>query len=207
MTSTTDTLQRQRSSSLAVQLSRFRELGIVAFLVVVIIVTVLLKPNFIQPINIRSILLWIPLLSVVAMGQMMVIITRGIDVSVGSILAFSGIVVGMIFRDFPEFNIYLGTLLGILLGAMLGAINGGLIAWLKVPPIITTLGTLSAYRGLVFIVSGGRQIDPNHVPTALIRWSQRGPFGIQWIPWVVIIAIVFTLHQDGTQYLRRRRQS
>jgi len=154
---------------------------------------VLLKPNFIQPINIRSILLWIPLLSVVAMGQMMVIITRGIDVSVGSILAFSGIVVGMIFRDFPEFNIYLGTLLGILLGAMLGAINGGLIAWLKVPPIITTLGTLSAYRGLVFIVSGGRQIDPNHVPTALIRWSQRGPFGIQWIPWVVIIAIVVAL--------------
>lgn len=193
MTSTTDTLQRQRSSSLAVQLSRFRELGIVAILVVVIIVTVLLKPNFIQPINIRSILLWIPLLSVVAMGQMMVIITRGIDVSVGSILAFSGIVVGMIFRDFPEFNIYLGTLLGILLGAMLGAINGGLIAWLKVPPIITTLGTLSAYRGLVFIVSGGRQIDPNHVPTALIRWSQRGPFGIQWIPWVVIIAIVVAL--------------
>jgi rhamnose transport system permease protein len=193
MTSTTDTLQRQRSSSLAVQLSRFRELGIVAILVVVIIVTVLLKPNFIQPINIRSILLWIPLLSVVAMGQMMVIITRGIDVSVGSILAFSGIVVGMIFRDFPEFNIYLGTLLGILLGAMLGAINGGLIAWLKVPPIITTLGTLSAYRGLVFIVSGGRQIDPNHVPTALIRWSQRGPFGIQWIPWVVIIAIVVAM--------------
>ncbi len=193
MTSTTDTLHRQSSSNLAVQLSRFREIGIVAFLVIVIIVTVLLKPNFIQPINIRSILLWIPLLSVVAMGQMMVIITRGIDVSVGSILAFSGIVVGMIFRDFPEFNIYLGTLLGILLGAMLGAINGGLIAWLKVPPIITTLGTLSAYRGLVFIVSGGRQIDPNHVPTALIRWSQRGPFGIQWVPWVVIIAIVVAL--------------
>jgi len=193
MTSTTDTLHRQSSSNLTVQLSRFREIGIVAFLIIVIIVTVLLKPNFIQPINIRSILLWIPLLSVVAMGQMMVIITRGIDVSVGSILAFSGIVVGMIFRDFPEFNIYLGTLLGILLGAMLGAINGGLIAWLKVPPIITTLGTLSAYRGLVFIVSGGRQIDPNHVPTALIRWSQRGPFGIQWIPWVVIIAIVVAL--------------
>ena len=193
MTSTTDTLHRQSSSNLAVQLSRFREIGIVAFLVIVIIVTVLLKPNFIQPINIRSILLWIPLLSVVAMGQMMVIITRGIDVSVGSILAFSGIVVGMIFRDFPEFNIYLGTLLGILLGAMLGAINGGLIAWLKVPPIITTLGTLSAYRGLVFIVSGGRQIDPNHVPTALIRWSQRGPFDIQWVPWVVIIAIVVAL--------------
>jgi len=189
MVTVSDTLHRQRSSSLAVRLSRFRELGIVAFLVVVIAVATAIEPRFLQPFNVRSILLWIPLLAVIAMGEMMVIITRGIDVSVGSILGFAGIVVGMIFRDYPDFNIYLGTLLGILLGAMLGAINGALISWARVPPIITTLGTLSAYRGLVFIVSGGRQIDPNHVPTALIRWSQRGPFGIQWIPWVVVTAL------------------
>lgn len=190
MASTTDVLHRQRASNLAVRLSRFRELGIVIFLAVVIGVTLALKPDFFKPINVRSILLWIPLIAVVAMGEMMVIITRGIDVSVGSTLAFAGIVVGMLFRDFPEFNIYLGTALGILIGAGLGAINGGLIAYLRVPPIITTLGTLSVYRGLTFIVSGGRQIDPNHVPTALIRWSQRGPFEIQWIPWVVVAAIV-----------------
>jgi rhamnose transport system permease protein len=52
---------------------------------------------------------------------------------------------------------------------------------------------LSVYRGLVFIVSGGRQIDPNHVPTPLIRWSQRGPFEFQWVPWVVIIAVVVAI--------------
>jgi rhamnose transport system permease protein len=176
-----------------VRLSRFRELGIIVFLAAVILVTLSVKPDFLKPINIRSILLWIPLLTVIAMGEMMVIITRGIDVSVGSTLAFAGIVVGMIFRDFPDFNIYLGTLLGILLGAMLGGLNGFLVAWLRIPPIITTLGTLSAYRGLVFIVSGGRQIDPNHVPTDLIRWSQRGPFEVQWIPWVVVVAIIVTL--------------
>ena len=191
MATTTDTLDRKRSSDLAVRLARFRELGIVVFLIVVLGVTMVFQPDFLlKPINVRSILLWIPLLAVIAMGEMMVIITRGIDLSIGSILAFAGIVVGMIFRDVPGFNIYLGALIGILLGAMLGAINGGLIAWLKIPPIITTLGTLSAYRGLVFIVSGGRQIDPNHVPTALIRWSQRGPFGIQWVPYVVLIAVV-----------------
>ena len=72
----------------------------------------------------------------------------------------------------------------------LGALNGALIAWAKVPPIITTLGTLSAYRGLTFIVSEGRQIDPNYVPRALIRWSQVGPFGIDLVPWVVVIAVV-----------------
>lgn len=192
-TTTTDTLHRKRSSNITVQLSRFRELGIIVFLAAVILITLSFKPDFLKPINIRSILLWIPLLTVIAMGEMMVIITRGIDVSIGSILAFSGIVVGMIFRDFPDFNIYLGTLLGILLGAGLGGINGALIAWLKIPPIITTLGTLSAYRGLVFIVSNGRQIDPNHVPTDLIRWSQRGPFDLQWIPWVVVVAIVIAI--------------
>ena len=193
MASVSDTLHRQQSSNLGVRLSRFREIGIIVFLIAVIGVTLFFKPNFLRPINIRSILLWIPLLVIIATGEMMVIITRGIDVSVGSTLAFSGIVVGMIFRDNPGFNIFLGVVLGILLGAVLGAVNGLLIAWARIPPIITTLGTLSVYRGLVFIVSGGRQIDPNHVPTALIRWSQRGPFGLQWIPWVVLVAVAVAI--------------
>lgn len=204
MSSTTGVLNHRQTSDLALRLSRFRELGIIIFLVIVLGVTLALKPDFFKPINVRSILLWIPLITVVAMGQMMVIITRGIDVSVGSTLAFAGIVVGMIFRDFPEFNIYLGTFLGILIGAVLGAINGGLIAYLSVPPIITTLGTLSVYRGLTFIVSGGRQIDPNHVPTALIRWSQRGPFGSQWVPWVVVVAVIVTI--AAYIFLRFRRR-
>lgn len=193
MATSSSALNGNGVGSLGVRLSRFREIGIIVFLIAIVGITLAFQPNFLRPINIRSILLWIPLLVIIASGEMMVIITRGIDVSVGSILAFSGIVVGMIFRDYPEFNIFLGVVLGILLGALLGAINGLLIAWARIPPIITTLGTLSVYRGLVFIVSGGRQIDPNHVPTALIRWSQRGPFGLQWVPWVVIIAAVVAL--------------
>ena len=172
------------------RLARIREAAIVVLLVIIIAVVTAIEPRFISNLNIRSILLWVPLLTVVAMGQMMVIIIRGIDVSVGSILGFAGIVVGMIFRDNPGFNVYLGMLLGILIGAVLGAINGSLIAWVKIPPIIATLGTLSVYRGFVFIVSGGRQIDPNHIPVEFIRWSQRGPFGSQLIPWVVIIALI-----------------
>lgn len=193
MAAITSTAQKQYSSNLAVRLSRFRELSIIVFLVLVVALSAAVEPRFLQPFNIRSTLLWIPLLAVIAMGEMMVIITRGIDVSVGSIMGFAGIVVGMIFRDNPGFNIYLGTLLGILLGAMLGAVNGLLIARAKIPPVITTLGTLSAFRGLVFIVSGGRQIDPNHIPTALIRWSQVGPFNIQWVPWVVLVALVVAI--------------
>ena len=181
------------SRNLAVQLARFREIGIVIFLVLVVIVATIFEPRFFSAFNLRSILLWVPLLTVVAMGEMMVIITRGIDVSVGAILALAGIIVGMIFRDFPGFNIYLGTLLGILIGLLLGMFNGAMIAWVHIPPVITTLGTLSMYRGLTFIVSRGRQIDPNYVPRALIRWSQTGPFGVELVPWVVIIAIVVSI--------------
>lgn len=187
-------LSRQRNgSNLAVQLARFREVGIIAFLLVIVVGATTAEPRFLSPFNLRTVLLWVPLLVTVAMGQMMVIITRGIDVSVGSILALAGIIVGMIFRDFPEFNIYLGTLIGILIGLALGAVNGALIAWMKIPPVITTLGTLSIYRGLTFIVSQGRQIDPNHVPRSLIFWSQQGPFGINLVPWVVVIAAVVAL--------------
>jgi rhamnose transport system permease protein len=123
MASVSNSLDRQETSDLGLKLSRFREIGIIVFLIAVIGITLFFRPNFLSPINIRSILLWIPLLVIIACGEMMVIITRGIDVSVGSTLAFSGIVVGMIFRDNPDFNIFLGVLLGILLGRPWGRLT------------------------------------------------------------------------------------
>ncbi len=190
MTTLSNVRGGQQNSTLVVRLARIREAATVVLLVIIIAVVTAIEPRFLTAFNLRSILLWVPLLTVVAMGEMMVIIIRGIDVSVGSMLGFAGIVVGMIFRDHPGFNIYLGTLLAVLIGAVLGAINGSLITWVKIPPVITTLGTLSAYRGFVFIVSGGRQIDPNYIPKDLVRWSQRGPFDSQLVPWVVVIALI-----------------
>jgi rhamnose transport system permease protein len=188
-TATTNLRARQQSSSVLVRMARLRELSTVGLLVLVVAGATIAEPRFLSAFNLRSVLLWVPLLACMAMGMMMVIITRGIDVSVGSTLGFAGIVVGMIFRDHPGFNIYLGTLIGILLGAILGAVNGTFIAWVKIPPVIATLGTLSAYRGLTFIVSAGRQIDNQNIPVALIRWSQTGPLGTELVPWIVVIAL------------------
>lgn len=192
-TTSTTVNQRSNNQGLVTWLARFRELGIVLFLIAIVLLVTAVQPRFLSLFNLRSILLWVPLLTVVAMGEMMVIITRGIDISIGSILGFAGIAVGMIFRDNPGFNIYLAAVLGILIGMVLGAFNGALVAWVKVPPIIATLGTLSMYRGLTFVLSGGRQIDPNHVPSELIGWSQSGPGGLDLVPWVVIIALVVTI--------------
>ncbi len=192
-TTSTTVNRRSNNQGLVTWLARFRELGIVLFLIAIVLLVTAVQPRFFSLFNLRSILLWVPLLTVVAMGEMMVIITRGIDISIGSILGFAGIAVGMIFRDNPGFNIYLAAVLGILIGMVLGAFNGALVAWVKVPPIIATLGTLSMYRGLTFVLSGGRQIDPNHVPSELIGWSQSGPGGLDLVPWVVIIALVVTI--------------
>src|SRR5262249_37062599 len=75
---------------------------------------------------------------------------------------------------------------------LLGLINGGLIAWGKIPPIIATLGTLSAYRGLVFIVSHGEQVDSNFIPSAITDWSMNGPLriGSVTIPWLLLFPLL-----------------
>jgi rhamnose transport system permease protein len=80
-------------------------------------------------------------------------------------------------------------------GAALGLLNGALVALLRVPAIIATLGTYTAYRGLIFIYSGGRQVDNNHLPSSLIRLSQTSPLlGVPWIVWfAALVAIVTAL--------------
>jgi rhamnose transport system permease protein len=165
---------------------QFRELGIIITAIVVFFVVAAIDPRFMKYDNLRSIMLYIPLIVVVAVGEMMVIVTRNIDLSVGSILGFSGIVVGTIFVAHPGFPIWLAFLLGTIVGALLGGFNGLLITKLQLPSIIVTLGTLSIYRGGLFIYGGGRQIDPNHIPVDLIRLSQTSPVAI---PWIVIFAI------------------
>jgi len=188
------------------RIAKFRELGTLVLLALVVLFAFLRDPRFLEARSINSILLWIPLLAVIGMGQMLVIVTRGIDVSVGSIVGLAGIVAGMTFRANPDMNVFLGLLVGIGVGLILGCINAAVIAWAKVPPIIATLGTLSAYRGLVFIVSGGRQVDSNDLPEALTHWSLEGPIrlGGVTITWLLVIALLMAA---GTAYFVRRTRA
>jgi len=167
------------------RLARVREAGLVAMLVLLFIVAGAVQPRFLSFETLSIILLTIPLILVAAMGQMMVIVARHVDLSIGSILGFAAIAVGMMFRDISDMPLWLGFVLGIGIGAGLGLVNGLIVALFRLPAIIVTLGTLSLYRGLIFILSGGRQVDPNHIPEPLIRMAQTSPIGI---PWIVIIA-------------------
>lgn len=189
-----------------------RELSLLVAIILIVGVAIMLQPRFASEQNIRSILLWVPLLAVAAMGQTAVIITRGIDVSVGSILGLAGMTTAILLRDYPQLGVGGAAVIGIGLGAVLGAINGGMIAFAKVPPIVATLGTLGIYRGLTFIVSGGRQVDDYQLPKDLMNWSLEGPSllskvpFLSTIPWVVWIAIiVMLLSHLGMTYTRYGR--
>lgn len=176
--------------SLSELFTHFREIGVILMVLGVFILASIIEPRFLRYENIRSILLYTPLIIVIAMGMLMVMISGNIDLSVGSSMAFCGIAVGLIFIKNPEFSIWLAFILGIVIGAGLGAFNGFLITICKLPAIIATLATLNLFRGMLFIISGGRQIDPNYIPDKLIKLSQTSPI---IIPWVVVFAVIFAV--------------
>ncbi|MHB8277937.1 MAG: ABC transporter permease [Candidatus Humimicrobiaceae bacterium] len=153
-----------------------RELGIFVFLVVLIIAVAIRNPDFISSGNIRDILIDITILGIVSIGQMAAFLTGGIDLSVGSIIGFSSIVVGLMISRFQITNPILAILLGLVVGVCLGAFNGFLIVRFKMPAIIVTLGTLSVFRGLAFIINfyinKGQWIDADKLPTSIKAFAQ-----------------------------------
>src|SRR5207253_3166189 len=127
---------------------RFREAGIILFILVLSGLVTLRNPAFLTADNFRDILLNISILVIVALAQTMVIITRGIDLSVGSMIGLTAMMVSFTMVAFPGMPPALTLPLGMALGAVLGSLNGLIVAYGGVPPIIATLGTLSVYRGL-----------------------------------------------------------
>ena len=177
-------------SNLLWALARFRELGIIVFILVLVVVVSLRTPNFLNLGNFRDILLDISILLIVALAQTMVILTHGIDLSVGSSIGLVAMMVAFTIKANPNISMVLVVVLGMALGAVLGTFNGLIIAVGKVPPIIATLGTLSIYRGMVFLYSKGKWIPSYQLPDAFKMLSKGTPLGI---PNIIIFAIVVSI--------------
>lgn len=135
---------------------------LIATLAMCVVFTVLNK-NFLNYSNFLTILQQMVLNGVLAVGMMFTIITGGIDLSVGCTYAITGIVVASCTVNYGM-NPFLAILVGILIGAVLGAFNGFLINQLKLQPFIATLGTMSLYRGIAYVVTGG--VPVTNVPTS-----------------------------------------
>jgi rhamnose transport system permease protein len=139
--------------SLFLKFAGFRELGIIGFLVILVIIVSIRNPVFLSFGNLYDIGLDIAILAIISVGQMMVILTGGIDISVGSGIGLSAMVSALILMNYWEIPPSVALLMGIAIGSLIGSVNGLLIVKGKIPPIIATLGTMSIFRGLTFIIN------------------------------------------------------
>ncbi|MFG6413923.1 ABC transporter permease [Roseateles sp. DC23W] len=125
------------------------------------------------------------LLAILVAGQMVVLLTRGVDLSVASNLALTGMACALVGQAFPGLPIAALLLLALMLGGLLGAVNGLLIARCALPPIVVTLGTMSLYRGAVFVASGGAWVSDQDIHPAIKSLPRTDVAGL---PLLVLIA-------------------
>lgn len=126
---------------------------------------------------------------ILAIGVTFVILTKGIDLSVGSVMALTGMIAASLVTDTNEHFVLWGVLAGLAVGAALGLVNGVLVAAIKVPPFVVTLGMLSVARGLTLIFSDGRPI-PNL--SDAFTWIGAGQVAYVPVP-ILVLLLVFLI--------------
>lgn len=148
--------------------------------------------NFATPGNLANIFNDTSILIILALGQMTVILTKSIDLSVAANLAFTGMAVAMLDAAYPGLPLALLIVLAVVIGAALGAINGFLVWLLQIPPIVVTLGTLTIYRGMAFVLSGGSWVNAHQMTPDFLNLPRLVVLGMPILSWVAI-AIVFLI--------------
>ena len=170
-----------------------------AVLIALAVLLSVISPAFRDPQNLINILQQVTVNAILALGMTMVIFTGGIDLSVGSVVAFSGIVMGIFVIDLGV-NPWLAALIGIALGSVCGTINGLLISRFKLQPMIATLGMMSIARGAALTLAGGRTIS-GYPPG--FTWLGNGTIPGTTIP--VQIVFMLLLYVIAYYFMRHRR--
>jgi len=175
----------------------------IIFLILLILIFSSLHPRFLHPLNIFNVMRQISITGLIALGMTFVIIVRGIDLSVGSLIALCGLVGAVIAKgglverfsvglDSDLANPWYWALAGsVLIGLLAGTLNGVCITKLKVPAFVVTLGGLSAYRGTALIVSDGGPISGFN---EAYRWIGQGKIGMVPIPVIIFLVFIVLCH-------------
>lgn len=185
------------------RLLKNRELLLAGIIIVMIAAFSTRAQNFATPGNLGTIFNDTAILIILALGQMTVILTKSIDLSVAANLAFTGVAIAMLDAAYPGLPLVLLIALAIGIGALLGAINGFLVWALQIPPIVVTLGTLTIYRGMAFVLSGGSWVNAHQMSPDFLNIPRMSVLGMPVLSWVaisIVLAIWFILSR--TQFGR-----
>src|SRR5437868_15298304 len=160
-----------------------RESGSVLVLLIFIAVLILTTSDFLTITNLDNLVNQVAVFAILSVGELFVILTGGIDLSVGSILGLSGGVTALILVNGA--SIPVAILAGLGVGLAVGLINGLLVSRLKLPPFIATLGMLGVARGLVLLLTGAKTLAP--LPDAFNAIANGTVFGLPSLFWILII--------------------
>ena len=166
-----------------------REAQLVLALLVLVAIIAFRFPRFIVPSNLAAIFNDTSILIILALGQMTVILSRCIDLSVAANLAFSGMVVALLNSWSPGIPVPLLVIVAIAVGTILGAINGLLVWKLDIPSIVVTLGTLTIYRGMIFVISSGKWVNSGEMTEGFIQMQRALFLGLPLLTWFALIVI------------------
>ena len=179
---------------------RSREAALALIIIALVALIGWRAPVFVTPESLLGVLADTSFLFMLTLAQMAVILTRGIDLSVAANLALTGMIVALVSRAHPEAPLVLIMLLATLIGLCLGLVNGAAIAFVGIPPIVVTLGTLAIFRGLIFVLAGGAWLTSKDMTPAFLAFPKAGLFGVSSLLWVAgIVALAFWLFLSFTQ--------
>ena len=163
-----------------------REAALALIVAGLIVVVGLRAPVFLTLDSLYGMMVDTSFLFMLALAQMAIILTRGIDLSVASNLALTGMVTALFAAAYPAVPMPFVVLLAITVGAGFGLINGLLIANLNIPPIVVTLGTLAIYRGLIFVIAGGAWLTSDDMSPAFVAFPKTNILGINILLWFAV---------------------
>ncbi len=169
---------------------QLREVQLAAILAAMMLVIGVRAPVFLSAHSLDSLLTDTAILVMMALAQMLVIVTRGIDLSVAANLALSGMVVALLGHRFPALPVGALVAVAMLCGLVLGSLNGALIGLLNLPPIVVTLGSMSVFRGSIFVLSGGAWVSSHQMTPAFIDFPLDRWLGMTNLFWCALATTV-----------------
>lgn len=168
---------------------KHREVQLVLVILVMIGLIALRFPSFIAPASLANVFNDTSILIILALGQMTVILTKCVDLSTAATLALCGMVAAMLNTLFPEVPVPFLVLAALVTGAIAGAINGLLVWKMDMPPIVVTLGTMTIYRGIIFLMSNGKWINAHEMTDAFKALPRSTFLGIPMLSLLALVVI------------------
>jgi len=177
-----------RRASRLISLLRARETGIAVVIVIVVLAASIHNHRFLEANSLQQLLSGASLVALLAVGETLVLVTRNVDLSVGSVLGLSAYIVGDLFKS-HGIPIWSGFLIGIGIGVVCGAVNGLIVTVMRVPSLVVTLGMLYVIRGVDGVIVNGNRIDPSAIPNGFTEVGYRNLLGVPWLA-IIVAAVV-----------------